>query len=170
MTTYIDKIIGKMKQSNHVFTSEEELRREMALAIKELYPEYTIRTEYYPLYSPEIQIDILIATESGWIPIMLRYMLKTCEIHIVENKTVFMADDRRNTGWYHYVNDIKQIREMRSVLPGFLEGYAIVLTNDNDTAKPIELHEEKYEIHWEEYSRVYDGVGGRYYIAVSTVM
>lgn len=165
----IEKVIRKMKQSKSVFTSEEELRREMALAIKELYPKYTIRTEYYPLYSPEIQIDILIATESGWIPIMLRYMLKAFEIHIDENKTVFVADDRRDTGWYHYVNNIEQLREMRSVLPEFLEGYAIVLTNDNDAAKPIELH-ENYEIHWEEYSRVYDGIGGLYYIAVSTVM
>ena len=134
----IDKVIRHLKQRRQVFTSEADLQLELAWVIKEMYPEFMVRMEYCPKVNRNIHIDILIITDSGWIPIELKYKTKGCSIDVDDEEFVLKNHGAKDINCYLYLKDIQRIEELNNIVPEFIEGYTIMLTNEPSyLAKPV---------------------------------
>ena len=80
MVLDIMQVIERLKTKRKVFVSEADFQFEFAWVMKELYPDYKIRLEYCPSYDRKMHIDVLVITDSGWIPIELKYKTKGCKL------------------------------------------------------------------------------------------
>ena len=60
----IENIISKLQNKRPVFVSEADLQFEMALIIKDEFPNAKIRLEYCPSFNPNMHIDILVIIDN----------------------------------------------------------------------------------------------------------
>ena len=126
----IDKVLELLKTRRQVFTSEADFQLEFGWVLKELYPEYMVRMEYCPKFNRNIHIDILVMTDEGWIPIELKYKTKACVINVSSDEFVLKNHSAKDQGCYRYLMDIQRIEDLKRNVPDFIEGYAIILTNE----------------------------------------
>ena len=126
----IYSVMDHLKNRRKVFCSEADFQFEMALVIKELYPSFKIRMEYRPRFDRKMRIDILLVSDTGWIPIELKYKTKQCEIE-VNNETYMLSNhSAKDINCYLYLKDIQRIEQIKKCAPSFVEGYTVMLTNE----------------------------------------
>ena len=146
----VNKAIEILKQRRSVFTSEADLQLEFGWVLKELYPDYRVRMEYCPKVDRNIHIDILVISNNGCIPIELKYKTKSSEIKVADEEYVLKNHGAKDQGCYKYLNDIQRIERLKKSLPDFVEGYAIMLTNESSyLSEPSKLDcaYAEYSIH-----------------------
>ena len=127
----IGLVLNKLKSRRQVFNSEADFQLEFGWALKELYPEYLIRMEYCPKVNRNMHIDILVITDDGWIPIELKYKTKSCILNANDEEFVLKNHSAKDQGCYRYLKDIERIEKLKDLVDDFIEGYAIILTNES---------------------------------------
>ena len=126
----IKLVIDKLRNKRKIFVSERDLQLEMALTIKELYPNAKIRLEYCPSFDLNMHIDILVIYENKWIPIELKYKTKGCA-KIVDDEVFNLKNQgAKNNSCYLYLKDIERIEKIKENEERFDKGYTIFITND----------------------------------------
>ncbi len=130
MVIDISSVIERLKAKRSVFVSEADFQLEFAWALKELYPDYSVRLEYCPSFDRKMHIDVLVFTDSGWVPIELKYKTKGCTIVDREESFVLANHSAKDVNCYLYLKDLQRIEQIRYKAESFAEGYTIMLTND----------------------------------------
>ena len=126
----IKLIIDNLKNKRKIFVSERDLQLEMALTIKELYPNAKIRLEYCPSFDLNMHIDVLVIIDSKWYPIELKYKTKGCK-KIVDNEIFNLKNHgAKDVNSYLYLKDIVRIEKIKNNVEEFEKGYAVFITND----------------------------------------
>lgn len=135
----MQKVINTLKEKRKVFSSEDDLKLEMALTIIDLYRNHNvkIRLEYSPIFASHMHIDILvIIDDTKWIPIELKYKTKKCTVVI--DKEIFSLKEQKayNNNCYYYLKDIERIEYIKEQMEKdcsaieFQKGYTMMVTND----------------------------------------
>lgn len=133
----ISLVLEKLKSRRAVFNSEADFQLEFGWLLKELYPDYFIRMEYCPKANRNMHIDILVITDNGWIPIELKYKTKSCILNVNDEEFVLKNHSAKDQSCYKYLKDIERIEHLKHTIDNFIEGYAIILTNERSyTSKP----------------------------------
>lgn len=142
----IVKILEDLSDKRPVFCSEADFQFELAYfiknyLIKENYKDVEVLLEYYQLYNSKgnpMYIDILIIIDGNWYPVELKYKIKgnydkNKPLRYIDNRYEFVLKSHlaQDISCYKYLYDIKRIEEVRSNVPQFKKGYAIMLTNDS---------------------------------------
>ena len=150
MSIDMEKIIEKLQGKRQIFCSEADFQLEMALVIKERYPDAKVRLEYVPTFDDKMRIDILVFISNEWIPIELKYKTKNSKKEEMIDKItqeVFNLKNQgaKDIGCYLYLKDIMRIESIKEqkieIIKGqeknnFKEGYAVFLTNDETYLNP----------------------------------
>lgn len=134
----IDKIMLTLAKKRPVFTSEADFQLELAWTIRELYPKYSIRMEYPPIFDTSKHIDIVVFTEKNkMIPIELKYKTKGCELESRGERFILKNHLAKDINCYLYLFDIHRIELFKkSYTEQFGEGYTIMVTNDLTYSNP----------------------------------
>lgn len=136
-----EKIIGELKNKRKVFHSEDDLKFEMALVIKELYPNYGIRLERPVKIEMALRngdskivrapIDIVVLdSENNEIPIEIKYKTKGFTISTDLEKFKLANQGATHGGRYSFRKDIFRIEQFFSKSEKRKKGYVFILTND----------------------------------------
>ena len=186
----IHKILSHLKDRRPVFHSEADFQFEFAWQIKQeqeyanyqIRLEYPVRLKYFGKTEKQQKgkneyIDIVVITDKNeWIPIELKYKTKKHQFdfstHKPEIEDVELTDQSAtNHGRYWFWNDVSRIETL--IEEGYrnknwVEGYAIILTNDknywdkdgagtswkNFTLKKMPEKDEKKQLNWESTKRM----------------
>ena len=146
----IKKVLKKLGERRSVFTAEADFQLEFAWTIRELYPKYEIRMEYCPGYDKDKHIDILVKTDKGLIPIELKYKTKGCVLKSDDEEYFLKNHGAKDISCYLYLKDIQRIEEFKEKIPEFIEGYAIMLTNEPSYLNPparAKCNYEEFSLH-----------------------
>ncbi|WP_086322277.1 hypothetical protein [Campylobacter devanensis] len=141
MSINMTEIIEKLQGKRQIFCSEADFQLEMALVIKEMYPDAKVRLEYVPTFDDKMRIDILVFISNEWIPIELKYKTKNSKKEEMIDKItqeVFNLKNQgaKDIGCYLYLKDIMRIESIKEQEKNnFKEGYAVFLTNDKTYLK-----------------------------------
>lgn len=141
MSINMTEIIEKLQGKRQIFCSEADFQLEMALVIKEMYPNAKVRLEYVPTFDDKMRIDILVFISNEWIPIELKYKTKNSKKEEMIDKItqeVFNLKNQgaKDIGCYLYLKDIMRIESIKEQEKNnFKEGYAVFLTNDKTYLK-----------------------------------
>ena len=126
----IKLVIDKLRNKRKIFVSERDLQLEMALTIKELYPNAKIRLEYCPSFDLNMHIDILVIIDGKWYPVELKYKTRGCK-KIVDNEIFNLKNHgAKDVNSYLYLKDIMRIEKIRNNVKEFDTGYTMFITND----------------------------------------
>lgn len=126
----IKLVIDKLRNKRKIFVSERDLQLEMALTIKELYPNAKIRLEYCPSFDLNMHIDILVIIDGKWYPVELKYKTRGCK-KIVDNEIFNLKNHgAKDVNSYLYLKDIVRIEKIKNNVEEFEKGYAVFITND----------------------------------------
>lgn len=127
----IDQVLDKLRTKRKLFSSEADFQFALAWTIKELYPRVEVRLEWVPVdYNPSIYIDIAVLDEGRLIPIELKYKTRRTDRLVDGERFVLKNQSAQDLGRYDFLKDIQRIEFIRMHFSNFLEGYAILLTND----------------------------------------
>lgn len=142
----INEIIEVLKSKRKLFVSEADFQFEIAMVIKEMYPEAKVLLEY-PLQDlfqlkDKMNLDILVIFEDEWIPIELKYITRT--LHYREENIIYYLKNQGTTvlSCYDCLKDIERIELVKEKAKNenefkFKEGYTIQITNDPLLTKPL---------------------------------
>lgn len=126
----IEILMKELSLRRKVYVSEADFQLEMAMLLRETYPEAKVRLEYTPSFEPNMHIDILMILDGKWYPIELKYKTKGCH-KIVDGDEYNLKDQRaQDIGRCLYLEDVQRIERIRKNVPEFAEGYTVFLTND----------------------------------------
>lgn len=130
----IENIISKLQNKRPVFVSEADLQFEMALIIKDEFPNAKIRLEYCPSFNPNMHIDILVIIDNKWIPIEIKYKTKggkNCSKQIENEIFNLKNHGAKDVNSYLYLKDIHRIEDIQEHESKFFQkGYTVFITND----------------------------------------
>lgn len=133
----IKYILNRLSKTRQIFVSEADFQLELAWMIKTIYPSATVRLEYCPCFDSNMHIDILVIINNKWIPIELKYKTKKCEKTVGNEVFNLKNHGAKDIGCYLYLKDLERIEEFKRNSECFLEGYAIMVTNEMSyTKKP----------------------------------
>lgn len=126
----IELVINKLKEKRKIFVSERDMQLEMALIIKEIYPNAKLRLEYCPSFDLNMHIDILVIINNKWYPIELKYKTKGSKKTIDNEIFNLKNHGAKDVNSYLYLKDIERIEKIKDNVNVFGKGYAIFITND----------------------------------------
>lgn len=158
----INEVISDLQSRRKLFVSEADFQLELAMCIREIYPDAKVLLEYTPKFKPDMHIDILVIVNGEWIPIELKYVTKKLDTKTQE--TIFGFEyiwynlktrGAKDLQCYDYLKDIERIEDVKSSLQNetifrFREGYTIQITNDSSYLK----EPTKKECFYEEFALV----------------
>ena len=131
----IRMVLEQLLDRGRIFCSEADFQFAFAWQLKETYgQQIEVRLEYTPWkYSDKMHIDIVAMTESGLIPIELKYRKAKLDIHLDNGDHIKLKPHTaHDTGAYEFLSDIQRLEELvRSKQYSIHEAYAIMLTNDS---------------------------------------
>lgn len=127
----IDRLMKKLAKQRRIFYSEADFQFALGWLIQQENPDYKVRFEYSPSFDNSMHIDILVITDDQkWIPIELKYKTQRVQIECGDEKYSLKKHGAKNENCYRYVKDIERIETIALKSEKFIEGYAIMLTND----------------------------------------
>lgn len=137
-----NQIISNLKQRRSVFHSEDDLKLEMAITIRELYPDFNVRLERpininMHLVSGETlvaraPIDIIILDTKAKLayPIEIKYKTKRAIIFDASESFVLANHGANDVGRYSFRKDIFRIENVAIDNYSVQKGFVFILTND----------------------------------------
>ena len=127
----IISVIDSIKEKRIVFHSEADFQFALAWEIKHLYPDADVRLEYaYKVDNKVYHIDILVRKEGKCIPIELKYKTLKKSLTLNDEEFTLRNHGAQDLGKYDYIKDIVRVETLLLEDSRFMEGYAIMLTND----------------------------------------
>lgn len=127
----IMRAIDSIKEKRKVFHSEADFQFALAWEIKRLYPEVDVRLEYaYKVDDKIYHIDILVMIEGKFIPIELKYKTLKKLMIVDDEEFTLRNHGAQDLGKYDFIKDIVRLETLLSEDSKFVDGYAIMLTND----------------------------------------
>ncbi|WP_034601044.1 hypothetical protein [Clostridiisalibacter paucivorans] len=127
----IIRAIDSIKEKRKVFHSEADFQFALAWEIKKLYTEVDVRLEYaYNIHDKIYHIDILVMLEGKFIPIELKYKTLKKSLIIGDEEFTLRNHGAQDLGKYDFIKDIVRLETLLSDENKFVEGYAVMLTND----------------------------------------
>ncbi len=130
----IMQVIEGLSKRRKVFHSEADFQFALAWEINQLYPDIDVRLEYaYRVDDKIYHIDILILLriKEKYIPIELKYKTKKESLSIDSEEFMLRSHGAQDLGKYDFIKDIVRLETLISKDSAFIEGYAIMLTNDS---------------------------------------
>lgn len=123
-------ILSSLSKRRPIFVSEADFQLELAWEIKLRYPDVVIRLEYTPVFDKNMHLDILAVRDNAWIPLELKYKTKGCE-KVMNGETFILKNHgAHDMNRYLFWKDVGRIERVKRETDHFLEGYAIMLTNE----------------------------------------
>jgi len=121
------EVISHLSSRRRVFHSEADFQHELAWAIKESEPKYSIRLEKPFQLNEKIFVDIYFENNSKF-AIELKYKTHKGNFNLDNEEYTLRTHAATNLGRYDYLRDIERLENLKK--KGLIDiGFAIFLTN-----------------------------------------
>jgi hypothetical protein len=146
----IEQIMKNLAIKRPIFHSEADFQHAFAWEIHSMYLKSKIRLEYpHTTENNRIYLDLLVKDEPTYYAIELKYIKKSLNVIIDDEKYQLTSNDALDLARYDYVKDISRLEQVAHHFDNTV-GIAIMLTNEPALWKPSirdDVNDIQFRIH-----------------------